>query len=115
MPKPKSTLKPAPTRPGRGKGSSGALRSGNPGNKGGSGRPPDEFKRRMRELASSEASIAYLEQCINGVHGPKAAASAREYATERGYGKVPTEIKADVVAHVLVVSNIEDLPATDDN
>lgn len=71
----------------------GALLSGGkPGNRGG-GRPPDEFNRRMRELASSEAALAYLEECLTGVHGPKAHASAMAFAAERGYGKVPQALE----------------------
>jgi len=42
----------------------------------------------MREIASSDEALKYLDECTKGEHGPKAAASAREYATERGYGKV---------------------------
>jgi hypothetical protein len=56
------------------------------------GRTPDEFKARMRELASSEEAIAYLKQCVEGVHGPKAAVSAHKHITERGYGKESLEV-----------------------
>lgn len=107
-------LKPAPMRPGSGRsGQGGLLRTGNPGNRGG-GRTPDEFKKRMREIASSEAALKYLEECIHGDHGPKAAASARAYATERGYGKVPMEVRGDLTARVLVVSDLEQLPSSDE-
>lgn len=64
----------------------GTLRVGNPGNKGG-GRTKDEFKAKMRELAGGDESLAYLEMCIKGVHGPKAHASALAFAAEHGYGK----------------------------
>jgi hypothetical protein len=57
------------------------------------GRPPDEFKRRMREIASSDEALAYLTDCAKGLHGPKAAASAQAYASERGYGKEPSVTK----------------------
>jgi hypothetical protein len=75
----------------------GALLRGNPtamrksDNRG--GRPPDEFKRRMAEIASSDAALAYLDECIRGEHGPKAAASARVFAAERGYGRVPAAVE----------------------
>jgi hypothetical protein len=72
----------------------GALQRGNPGNKGG-GRPPDEFKAKMRELASNDEVLSYLEQCLKGEHGAKAAVSAHKHITERGYGKVPQEITGE--------------------
>ena len=61
------------------------LRGPNDGN--GGGRPADEFKAKMRELASSKATLEYLQRCIEGKEGPKAAASALSFAAERGYGK----------------------------
>lgn len=71
----------------------GALNSGGtPGNKGG-GRPPDEFKRRMAAMASSETALDYLEACLNGEHGPEVALRAQQYAAERGYGKVPQALE----------------------
>jgi hypothetical protein len=65
----------------------GALNAGGtPGNRGG-GRPPDEFKRRMAEMASSDAALSYLEECLTGTHGPEVALRAQQYAADRGYGK----------------------------
>jgi hypothetical protein len=64
----------------------GKLQVGNPGNKGG-GRPADEFKRTMAEIASSDRALKYLRECVEGKHGPKAAVSAHKHATDRGYGK----------------------------
>ncbi len=72
----------------------GRLRVGNPGNAGG-GRPPNEFKAKMAELASSKEALHYLEQCVKGKHGPKAALSAQQYVAERGYGKVPSVTKLE--------------------
>ena len=64
----------------------GALNSGGtPGNKG--GRPLNEFKARMRELADSEAVEAYLRRCLAGEFGPKFFLAARQQAKEDGYGK----------------------------
>ena len=65
----------------------GALQRGNPGNRGG-GRRPEEFKRQMRELASSPAAIEYLRGCVHGEYGPAAAIAAWRLIVERGYGKV---------------------------
>ncbi len=66
----------------------GALSPGNPGNKGG-GRPSNEFRARMREIASSGEALAYLKECVRGDHGPMVAIAAFRFAAERGYGKAP--------------------------
>ena len=72
----------------------GSLLSGGvPGNKG--GRPPDEFKRRMAELASSDEALEYLRECLRGDHGGKVAVTAHKHVSERGYGKetLPVDFK----------------------
>ena len=77
-------------------GGRGALNSvGTPGNRGG-GRPSNEFKRRMRVLASSEAAFAYLEQCIDGHYGPAVFLAAHKYVTERGYGRISNVIEGHI-------------------
>lgn len=70
----------------------GALRVGG-GGTGAGGRPPDEFRAKMRELASSPEALTYLEECVNGLHGPKASISAWAHITERGYGKMPLPVE----------------------
>ena len=70
----------------------GALQRGNWGNAGG-GRPPDGFKRQMRELASSPEAIEYLRGCVHGENGPAAAVAAWRMIAERGYGKVPQQFE----------------------
>lgn len=70
----------------------GLLRVGNPGNKGG-GRTKDEFKARMRELASSDAALDFLGAALRGEHGPKAHASAMAFAAEHGYGKATETVE----------------------
>ena len=55
----------------------------------GGGRPPDEFKRKMREITSSDEALAFLAECARGEHGARFAMSAQGYAAERGYGRVP--------------------------
>lgn len=67
------------------------------------GRPPDEFRRLMREIANTPEAIEYLRACYRGEHGPQAAASARDYVTERGYGKEPSVTKLEGGAEPLVV------------
>jgi hypothetical protein len=71
----------------------GALRNGG-ANAGGPGRPSDEFKRRMREIASSNEALAFLEACVRGDHGPRIAIAAHRHVSERGYGKVLQEVGA---------------------
>ncbi len=78
--------------PGKGQGElrpgprGGMLRTGGT-SKGGTGRPPDEFKARMRERASRADVEAYLEKCLNGEFGPRFYFQALQMATEYGYGK----------------------------
>ena len=69
------------------------LRGPNDGN--GGGRPPDEFKRKLAEIASHDETLRYLEECAHGKHGHQAAASARDYSSDRGYGKVPSVTKIE--------------------
>lgn len=77
--------KPAPpTRPGR---NGGTLRNGSlPGNKGGSGRPPDAFKELCRGLATAGAVALQAEKVMQNPKHP-AFLSALRWATENGYGK----------------------------
>lgn len=65
----------------------GELKVGNPGNRGGTGRPPNEFKERMQALASQKNVEDYLRKCIRGEFGPKFFLQALQYTTDRGYGK----------------------------
>ena len=87
------------TQPGR---NGGTLKVG--GTNPGAGRPADEFKAKMRELASSEATLTYLQRCIEGKEGPKAAASALAFAAERGYGKEAqvTKVVGDAVEPLVI-------------
>lgn len=52
----------------------------------GSGRPPDEFKQRMRDLASSQAVYEHLDTVIQDPNHLQWL-GALKYATEHGYGK----------------------------
>lgn len=62
----------------------GVLRRGNPGNKGGP--KPDEFKARMRELATLAAKREYAEKIIRDIDHPLWLGAAK-WAAEQGYGK----------------------------
>lgn len=78
----------------------GALSAGNPGNKGGTGRPPSQFIAIMKELASSPEAVEYLRQCVNGLHGAQAAVSAHKHLSERGYGKVAQVVEGNLEAPI---------------
>jgi hypothetical protein len=59
----------------------------------------------MRELASREKVAAYLDQCLEGEHGPLFFLKALQYVTDHGYGK-PTqavELSGKVEGGVLMV------------
>lgn len=71
------------------------LTGGVPGNRGGTGRPPDLFRQRMAELTSSVEVEGYLTDCLRGVHGPKAFNSAYKYATEQAHGKATQTTKLE--------------------
>lgn len=51
----------------------------------------------MREMASSDEVLTYLQACLKGKHGPKIAVAAHRHITERGYGKVaqPVELTGE--------------------
>ena len=82
-------------------------RGGVPGHRGGGGRPPNEFRRRMAELVSAEETEAYLAECLRGEHGPKAFLGALQFAADRGYGKAPQKIEVtDTTEAAVTVSAI---------
>lgn len=78
----KSTIRKIPQPGGR-----GALNSGGtPGNKGGTGRPPDQFKELCRELATAENTIKSIRAILKSRKDPQFMAALR-WASEHGYGK----------------------------
>lgn len=74
----------------------GQLRVGGT-NKGGPGRPPDEFKAMLAALASRDETMAAVRRILDDPSHPQFI-RALEYATERGYGKVAQahEVKGEV-------------------
>lgn len=95
QPAKKSGGKSAPKRPRKPKAGElvpgprgGKLRHGSKkGNTPGTGRPPDEFKQRMRELTTRKDVETYLERCLKGEFGPKFFLSAWREMRDSGYGK----------------------------
>lgn len=100
----RKTAKPAKIPQPNGK---GELYSGGvPGNKGGTGRPPNEFVERMRELASSEERLKHVETILDDPNHAQYMA-ARRYVTEYGYGKPNQPVEhgvssslADLIAQI---------------
>ncbi len=89
-----------PTMPGRNGGK--LLAGGKPGNKGGTGRPPDEFKEAMAQLASRAERLATLETILSDPSHQYFMA-ALKHCTEYGYGKAKDtqEVKGDVTVRVV--------------
>ena len=67
----------------------GALRNGGT-NKGGSGRPPDLFKRRLRQARDRKQVHDYLKKCLDGGEGPQAFLKAISWVTTKVDGKEDT-------------------------
>ena len=63
----------------------GALRNGGT-NKGGPGRPPNEFRARMQELANYADRLGHIEAVLNDPGHAQWMAALR-HVTEHGYGK----------------------------
>lgn len=59
------------------------------------GRPPDEFKRLLRQLASRDETLAALRQILDDPSHPSYV-KALAFAAERGYGKETQPIDAAV-------------------
>lgn len=70
----------------------------------GAGRPPDEFKRRMRALLDRDSIERFLGECLNGDHGEAAFFKAVEFTADRGEGKVPnvTKLTGDEAAPLTI-------------
>jgi hypothetical protein len=88
----------------------GAIRYGGT-NKGGPGRPPDEFKRAMRELASHDEVLSAVAKILRDPDHPQWL-GAWKWATERGYGKSPDNVEISgpgggPVPHALVVKFVK--------
>lgn len=99
----KSTIRKIPQPGGR-----GALNSGGtPGNKGGTGRPPDQFKELCRELASGEKTIASVRKILEDSTHTQLVAALR-WASEHGYGKPnqPVDVGvSDSLAALILAGN----------
>lgn len=98
--KAKPTAKPAGLIPQIPQPHGGALNArGTPGNRGGKlgGRPPDAFKRMMRELASSPEAEARIRGAIKNKLSPDWL-PALKFAAEHGYGR-PNQPVSGTLTH----------------
>lgn len=83
----------------------GALRIGGT-NKGGPGRPPDEFKAALAKLADDAVRAGHVATILTNPDHPQFL-RALEWATDRGYGKVETKVDATVrLAGVVVLPSL---------
>lgn len=57
------------------------------------GRPPDEWKAKLRELASRENVLAHIQTVLDSGPDHPFFAKALEYVTEHGYGKATQHIE----------------------
>ena len=57
------------------------------------GRPPDEWKAKLRELASRENVLAHIQTVLDAGPDHPFFAKALEYVTEHGYGKATQHIE----------------------
>jgi hypothetical protein len=70
----------------------GKLRTGNPGNKGGPGRPPKEFKEMCRRLVGSEAMEGTFTRVLKKPTHPAWTPTVK-LLTEHGYGAPDRTVK----------------------
>jgi len=66
------------------------LQTGNPGNKGGTGRPKEAFKNRLAKALHRGKVTKYFRECLDGEHGPAAHLAALNLGLDRVHGKVPS-------------------------
>lgn len=57
------------------------------------GRPPDEWKAKLRELASRENVLAHIQTVLDAGPEHPFFAKALEYVTEHGYGKATQHVE----------------------
>ncbi|HEX7828675.1 MAG TPA: hypothetical protein VF787_03430 [Thermoanaerobaculia bacterium] len=72
------------------------LTGGVPGNKGGTGRPPDKFKAMCRELASSADVEREVKKILKKGSKDPMFVPALRWATEHGYGKASQAVTLEV-------------------
>ncbi len=76
------------------------------GRKGRSGRPPDEFRRQLAELASREETVAALEAILSDPNHPQFM-KALQFAADRGYSMLTKPDSASTP--LLVVGDLQSL------
>lgn len=94
----------------------GALKRGNPGNKGG-GRPPNEWKAAMRYLASRGATLKRAKEILEKADDGALWAQVWKFAGEQGYGRAHQTISKATVSRVefaLVDERVARPPASDE-
>lgn len=92
---------PVPTRPGR---NGGTLLTGNPGNKGGPGRPSNEWRNLMSDFTLDPRALAGLRRSLRGKNGPMAQIRAYKYVSEQAHGKAvqPVQVGGELTNELTV-------------
>lgn len=91
------------------------FKKGNVGGRGGyregSGRKPDEFREKCRELANSPAMLQWLQDIVDGKIqvDPDVRLKAWDRLTDRGYGKPLQQTEEMGQASRLIIVRSEDL------
>lgn len=86
----KNTPSKTPTREGK---NGGKLKTGNPGNKGGTGRPRDQWKAELAAMASSDAVMEHIKSVLEIGPTHPFFPKALDFASERGFGKEATPVE----------------------
>ena len=63
----------------------------------------------MREIASRDSALEFLEECVDGKHGALAGIRANQYVAERAYGKVPQEVAVSEEPSIMIVESLDEV------
>jgi hypothetical protein len=77
------------------------------------GRPKDEFKQRMAEKRDRESVQAFLDECLEGKHGPDMHLKALRFVTEYSAGKPSQAVDVSVSGKLLILTDPEELDGDD--
>jgi len=98
-----------PTNPGR---NGNRLKVGNPGNRGGPGRPPNEYRDAMRQIAYNAAQIERIKAWLSDPD-VRVQLQAWMAVADRGYGKPTQPIESEVTHRHYVVEAPKELSRTE--
>lgn len=90
-----------PTREGR---NGGRLRTGNPGNKGGTGRPSNAWRNKLAQLVEDPRVEAQMRRRLKGKEGAQVAQKTYEYIANQAHGKPvqPVQVGGELTNELIV-------------